>query len=253
MTNNSRKIPLTPEQERESDLLKAIYKKKASSLKITQEKIASALGEGVTQGAVSHYMNRRLALNAKAASVFARMLECRVHEFSPRLAKELFALTPNDPDEAHRPSLTQVEEPRTPYALVVQHTARAAAGSGHDNTHVEVRGQLAFKEEWIKSKRLVVKHLDVIYADGDSMSPTIADGDVLLVDTSVKEPRDGCVFALNGHSGTIVKRLARDDSGAWALVSDNLDKRRFPDKWLAESDGNEMTIVGRVIWRGGDL
>lgn len=147
-----------------------------------------------------------------------------------------------------------VEDSNETYAHIPQKTARAAAGNGHENPHVEVRGTLAFKKSWLAYRGLKEKNLVVIYADGDSMWPTISHGDVLLLDKSRNEPADNQVFALNSATnGTIVKRLKRDVHGRWALVSDNLDKHKYHDQWLDDGDGNEMTIAGRVVWRGGDL
>ena len=89
MIKDSRRLPLADWQLEDSDRLKAIFQKKRGQLKLTQEKIAAELGDGVTQGAVSHFMNRRTALSLRAAAVFARMLEVPVAEFSPVLAEQL--------------------------------------------------------------------------------------------------------------------------------------------------------------------
>ena len=89
MSKNTRKLPLTEEQLLESDRLKALFEGKKKELGLTQEKIAAELGDGVTQGAVSHFLNRRTALNLEAAVVFARLLKVPVAEFSERLAADL--------------------------------------------------------------------------------------------------------------------------------------------------------------------
>lgn len=145
------------------------------------------------------------------------------------------------------------EVSETLYAYIPQHTAKAAAGDGHENPHVEIRGTLSFKRSWLAYKGLKERNLEVIYADGESMWPTITTGDVLLLDTSRNEPGDGQVFALNSPTnGTVVKRL-RKQGRKWVLVSDNPDKEGYPDRSLEEDCGNEMSILGRVVWRGGDL
>ncbi len=62
----------------------------------------------------------------------------------------------------------------------------------------------------------------MIYANGHSMEPTINDGDVLLVDASRVEPKDGQIFAMQSESkGTIVKRLVKSDFDRWIIRSDN--------------------------------
>lgn len=203
-----------------------------------------------TPKAASKWMNAESMPGRSNMQAIAEALGVRVEwlqygegemvEMPPSPLADQAALTPGDDDDA--------------YAHVRQKTARSSAGEGHENPHVEIRGTLAFKKSWLAYKGLKQKHLVVIYADGESMSPTISHGDVLLVDQSRREPVDGQVYVLNSATrGTIVKRLKRDDHGQWALISDNLDKRAYPDQWLADGDGNEMTISGRVVWRGGDM
>lgn len=250
MKKDSRKLPLTDEQIRESDLLKAIYTRKKPELGFTQDKIAADLGEGVSQGAVSHFMNRRTALNIKAASVFAKHLKVPVEEFSPRLASELKSLTdtttPSD-DESN-------SENDDNFAYIPQYTAKAAAGLGYENPHVESVNTLAFKREWLRAKGLNAKHLIAISADGDSMWPTINDHDVLLLDTSKTEPADRQIFVLtSSDKGAIVKRLIKTALGGWIIRSDNDDCDDYADVVLARSEVNEHRIIGKVIWRGGDL
>lgn len=139
------------------------------------------------------------------------------------------------------------------YAFIDQYTAKAAAGSGYDNTHVVLRNTLAFKRDWLRMKGANPKNLNVIYADGESMWPTINDRDVLLVDDSQIEPKDGGIFVLESQEqGTLVKRLIQYGD-SWIIQSDNPDEDKYPDIELPDGDIYEHRITGRVIWRGGDL
>lgn len=140
------------------------------------------------------------------------------------------------------------------YTGVLQLTAQGSTGSGEDNTHVEIRGVMAFKSSWLRANNLNQRHLDVIYASGNSMEPTINDGDVMLVDESKIEPKDGQIFAMQSATkGTIVKRLVKSDIGGWIIRSDNPDKARYGDEALRDGEINEVRIIGRVVWRGGML
>lgn len=254
MAKDSRKTPLSDEQVGESDKLKALFDAKKKTLKVTQDKIAAELGDGVTQGAVSHFMNRRTALNIRAASVFARLLDVQVDEFSPRLAKEIEALR-GVPDPIAAP-LPTADAPfdESKYDFVPQYDAVGALGGGHDNTHVELRGVLAFKKDWLRAKRLKKESLLVIYGEGDSMEPTISSGDVLLINTAESEPHSGYVYAIEAQpKGTIVKRLVRTALGMWFIQSDNPDKIAYRDQSLTAREFSEVRVIGRVVWRGGDL
>ncbi len=270
MKKDSRRLPLSDWQLQDSERLKAIFQEKRGALKLTQEKIAAELGDGVTQGAVSHFMNGRTALSIKAATVFARMLQVPVSEISPTLASQVqkmassldggrdvppSTLTSKEAANTPLPAGEDIHEPTDErYAFIPQYTARAAAGGGHDNPHVEIRSTLAFKKEWLRVKGLNPKSLKVIYADGDSMWPTVSDHDVLLVDESRIEPTSGHIYVLSSaDKGVIVKRLIQAALGNWIIRSDNEDKDTFPDQVLSRSEINEHRIIGRVVWRGGDL
>jgi transcriptional regulator with XRE-family HTH domain len=76
---------ITKEHQIEAKRLKAIYKAKARSLGLTQEKIGVALG-GSGQSTAGNYLSGITALNLKAALIFAKELEVEISEFSPRLA-----------------------------------------------------------------------------------------------------------------------------------------------------------------------
>lgn len=271
MTKNSRKVPLADWQVEDSKRLKALYNQKRAELGLTQDRIAAELGEGVTQGAVSHFMNGRTALSLRAAAVFARMLEVPISDFSPRLSAQLASMQTAplvgvalDAFDAYQSAKAAKASSPLPggsdhdvldskYAYVPQYDAKAAAGLGSENPHVEIRSTLAFKREWLKVKGAKPDQLIVIYAEGDSMWPTINNGDVLLVDRSRIDPVDGQVFVLAGSEGAMVKRLVQGPLGQWVLRSDNDDKEEYPDRYHLRSNGNEHRIIGKVIWRGGDL
>jgi len=269
MTKDSRRLPLADWQMEDSDRLKEIFQRKRASLKLTQEKLAEGLGDGVTQGAVSHFMNRRTALSLKAAAVFSKLLEVPVSEISPILAQQIEAMGLSSAVTETRSGaeLTDAPAANSPfpagadgseiderYAHIPQYSAKAAAGFGHENPHVETLATLAFKLDWLRTKGVKADHLFVMYADGDSMWPTVNDHDVLLVDTSRTEATDGHVFVLTSNDrGSIVKRLVQSPLGGWIIRSDNEDKGEYPDLLLSRSEVNEHRIIGRVIWRGGDL
>ncbi|BFO04030.1 hypothetical protein KNHN1_24080 [Pseudomonas guariconensis] len=269
MTTKSRKLPLAAWQLEDSARLKALFQEKKSLLGLTQDKIANELGDGVTQGAVSHFMNGRTALSMKAAAVFARMLQVPVSAFSPTLAEQIEnisgSLAPSQDAGSDKPVIREAANTPFPggeeaehslddrYAFIPQYDAKAAAGLGSENPHVEIRATLAFKREWLRVKGVNPKNLIVIYAEGQSMWPTINDRDVLLVDRSQLDPIDGQVFVLAHSETAIVKRLVKNALGGWIIRSDNEDRADYPDRFFSRSDANEHRVIGKVIWRGGDL
>lgn len=101
---------------------------------------------------------------------------------------------------------------------------------------------------WIAKRGLNASKLIAIDVKGDSMEPTLYDGDTVILDTSDTEPVDGVVFAVNYEGEDVVKRLVRD-AGSWWLSSDSLDQRRHARK-LCEGGG--CLIIGKVVRRESD-
>ena len=140
------------------------------------------------------------------------------------------------------------------YASIPQYTARGGAGVGLDNDHVEVKGELVFKRDWLARQGLRESTLYAIYAVGLSMEPTIADGDVLLIDESQRTPLDRRIYALRRPNGDIsIKRLIQQHTGGWLIRSDNPNKAEFPDEPASDTEIGHLEIAGRVVWHGGAL
>ncbi len=207
----------------------------------------------VTPKACSKWLNGESMPGGTKMLALAGALSVRVEWLEYGRGEMREAVTAQPVDHRIPPREFNLQDDKS-YTGVLQLTARGSTGSDDDNSHVEIRGVLAFKTEWLRANRLNTKHLDVIYADGHSMEPTINGGDVLLIDESKIEPRDGQIFALQSNSkGTIVKRLVRSDFNGWIIRSDNPDKAKYGDQILSDEEINEVRIIGRVVWRGGML
>ena len=78
--------------------------------------------------------------------------------------------------------------------------------------------------------------------DGDSMAPTLQDGDVAYVERAPLEDGDVGVFCLNGDM--LCKQYRREENGVVRLVSLNR-ARADADRTVGEDD--TLTCFGRVI------
>ncbi len=87
--NDARRAKITPENQQESVRLLSIWNRMKPTLVSrgygSQEAFGAMFGIG-NQAAVGHFLNGRSAISLKAAAAFAQGLECKVSEFSPRLA-----------------------------------------------------------------------------------------------------------------------------------------------------------------------
>jgi len=89
----------------------------------------------------------------------------------------------------------------------------------------------------------------VISVVGDSMYPTLADGDDILVDYADSAPlRDG-LYALRAEDALQIKRISVNPiTGRSTLKSDNPLYESWPD-----CDPDRIDVVGRVVWVGRKL
>lgn len=202
-----------------------------------------AQGVGVSKGAVTHWTNGTNQASGKRLISLASVLRCDpawLASGDGSMLRKKTEAAPGAPSEKD-------------YALIPQYTAKGAAGNGHLNDHVEVKGGLAFKRDWLTRLGVKEHRCSVIYAEGSSMEPSIGDGEVVLIDHDDTEPRDGKVYVMLRPDGEIIiKRLTRQMSG-WVIRSDNEDKRRYPDEPISQESLQHIELVGRVVWRGGGL
>ena len=69
------------------------------------------------------------------------------------------------------------------FTFVPLYDVKAAAGAGYINGTEDIKDFLAFKTSWIKTTlRSIVADLFLIHLIGDSMEPTLKEGDIILGD-----------------------------------------------------------------------
>ncbi|WP_228199834.1 MULTISPECIES: S24 family peptidase [Acinetobacter] len=103
---------------------------------------------------------------------------------------------------------------------------------------------LAFRKDWLQSRGLKEKDLYVVFARGDSMEPTISDGDSLLVNTAEKDPQDGHIYVIRSCEILWVKRIQRLLDGSLLLISDN---KIYPPMPLKLDEASDVEIIGKVV------
>ncbi len=108
----------------------------------------------------------------------------------------------------------------------------------------EFDGHVAFAESFVKKGRR--KHCFALRVHGASMSPTILDGDVVLVDTK-SEVNNGNVAAIRVdlEGSVTLKRWRRTEAGVIVLQPDNPEFE--PMVFDPKSESFAIQILGRVI------
>ena len=131
--------------------------------------------------------------------------------------------------------------------LVPQLAVGASAGPGATVDGEGVEAGFAFDPRWLRRLGADPRALSIISVEGDSMAPTLNDGDDILVDgaDTAARLRDG-IYVLRMDDALMVKRVARlPVAGRIAVLSDNRDYPSWPD--LA---ADAVSLVGRVVWTG---
>jgi phage repressor protein C with HTH and peptisase S24 domain len=160
------------------------------------------------------------------------------------------------------------------YALV-----RRLSGDGG----VEYQGvdYLALKKDWIRSLpgSPAADWLLLTEAIGDAMAPYIRNGDLILINTSDRELRDG-VWALSppiaglkdapsGIPTILIRRLRDEGGGNFRLLCDNKDFESPPGQTVRHTKRDDVIgddlvavtsnensifgILGRIIWKGSEV
>src|SRR3546814_2086516 len=107
-------------------------------------------------------------------------------------------------------------------------------------------GFVPFHREWLRSfARGSLQDLFVARGEGDSMTPTLLDGDIVLIDTAQKDiGQQDRIWALAYGDLGMIKRVRRLPGGTYRLMSDN------PAISDIEAADGEMHVVGRVVYIG---
>lgn len=126
--------------------------------------------------------------------------------------------------------------------------ARVSGGHGAHGGDFDSAGGLAFRPGSLQRQGLSVDRCEAIPVTGDSMSPTIKDGDAVLYNRAETQPRAGKIYVINlPDEGGVVKRLFLEN-GMLRVASDNPDKQ-YQDRFF-DPDTEQVQVLGRVRWIG---
>jgi len=189
-----------------------------------QETTADVMG--ISQSQVSRFINEKAGLRLSSACKALERIGARI-------------VYPGE----EKPIICDMGD----YALVPKVHAKLGAGSSlvTDDTP---DGMYAFRKSFLKRVGLEC-NTDLVLFDviGDSMLPTIQDGDTVLCSTREKDPAHGKLYAVRVNDELLCKRILKEP-GRLVLKSDNEDNPSISLN-LSDPDLN-CEIIGRVRWQG---
>ncbi|WP_353216918.1 S24 family peptidase [Sandarakinorhabdus sp.] len=202
-------------------------------------------------------LSRRLGRNASYIQQFIkRGVPRRLSERDRQLlaqhlgiAEHLLGGPETEPGHSRlqRPGLARAADD---YVLVPQYQLSASAGPGALPGSETPSAAIAFQAGFIRDICAnPPEGLALIGVEGDSMFPTLAHGDQILVDTNDHmRLRDG-IYVLRSDDSLLVKRLSPNPAARRiAIRSDNDAYPSWPD-----CDPASITVIGRVVWVGRKL
>lgn len=134
-------------------------------------------------------------------------------------------------------------------ATVPRYDLALAAGHGSFVERALLLDYIPFTEAFVRRKlgRASTKGLVMLDARGDSMEPTIEDGDLVMVDTLDTQIQDGLMaFVLDDVA--FIKRMRPLVEGGVEIISDNRDV--YEPQRLAGDRLRELQVIGRIRWIG---
>ena len=133
------------------------------------------------------------------------------------------------------------------FVMIGVYDVAAAAGEGIIIEGEHETGKLAFRADWLRSvTRARPDELAVVTVRGDSMHPTLADGDTILVDLTQRAPAADGIYVVRYGEYVLVKRLLIDPVRRQVTIA--CDNPSYPP--LSPVRPDEVDVAGRVIWLG---
>lgn len=158
-----------------------------------------------------------------------------------------------DPDQANQPRDTytpsQCGHPRIhpPYKAYTQRSEKGEVLSSFSSP--QIVDVLAPGLNWLNhSLGIAPEHFLLVKALGDNMAPWLQDGDLIMVDTSIKTTTAGGCLLLRYPDGVLmVRRVFRSPEGRLMVRDDN--ECSPPDAIDPNDNSTYPIVVGRVVRR----
>ncbi|MEA3498594.1 MAG: S24 family peptidase, partial [Campylobacterota bacterium] len=86
-----------------------------------------------------------------------------------------------------------------------------------------------------------IKNIEAINVTGDSMEPTLNNGNIIFIDKTKQDISKDGIYAFVNENGLFVKRMQRRIDGSLDIISDN---KEYPMQIAKKTDIN---ILGKVV------
>ncbi|MBV5341853.1 MAG: helix-turn-helix transcriptional regulator [Deltaproteobacteria bacterium] len=116
------------------------------------------------------------------------------------------------------------------------------------NQNEQVVDYIGFNEDWIKKFLGVsAENLLLIRVKGDSMVPTLSEGDLVLIDTTSKNIVTNSMYVVQFWGSLQIKRVQCKLDGTVVIKSDN---NIYEPEIIPIDQVDNLNVIGRVVWYG---
>lgn len=138
------------------------------------------------------------------------------------------------------------DETKPDIVFIERVKAKPMAGLGGLETDGDAEGFYSFHSNFIARKRGTPKSMKIFEVTGDSMTPTLADSDLIMVNLADKDVRSGYIYLMRMEEELMVKRLENRPGGILLIRSDNPDYEDIP---VSKNDPTvDIEVFGRMVW-----
>lgn len=121
-------------------------------------------------------------------------------------------------------------------------------GDAEDFAFEEVKGERIFPPHFFTDKGVKPENFKLVCAKNDSQKPYINEHDMVGIDVSDREIKDGEMYAILLDGERMFKRIFREPGNVLRLHCYNPD---YPDKIVTAENHSSLVIVGREVYRAG--
>jgi phage repressor protein C with HTH and peptisase S24 domain len=205
------------------------------ALTMSQAELARRVG--ISQPSVNHLIKRGAAGSS------------HLHKIARALQTTPAYLTgeTDDPSEGALPAPTpQLIAEQLGMTLIPEIDLHFALGGGSFVEGPVTTTMVPYRTDWLnRITRGLPADIFLTQGDGDSMIPTILDGDDVIVNRAERTiTRQDKIWAVGYGDFVAIKRVRRLANGTYQLMSDN------PVVTPIEAVEDELRVIGRVVWIG---
>lgn len=132
--------------------------------------------------------------------------------------------------------------------LISKLSIGVSAGAGNLDQMESLAGKIAFDPKWLRQFPYDAKNLSIVSVEGDSMLPTLSNGDDIMVARNNGGRRKDGIYVIRMDDSLMVKRILFGPGGQIDIISDNPN---YSD-WR-NIKASDVTIIGHVIWTSRKL